>query len=291
VSEGQKKIMRRKKTNFLKNFLTYLFISLLTPCYGFELLQIVPDAELQSQAVLYQQPARLAFSNYRQLNFFYSNWYFDTKISNFGIVLPLGNIATSLDYSLIKLEDTYRTSTDETKDKIEFSNDALSFGFGTMISDVLSFGTAIKFAGQKINWPEDSLTDSITVFDFGFIYTNFKLKQRMGIGLHNYLISGRTDKPYETLSFSGDQKLDKFNFNWGVYLTSFATGQNKLKAGIGIEYPVARYLKLRGGLRYQDIMSFSAGFSVGVKKIHFDYGFLHHFDLGQIHSFSVGIYF
>lgn len=273
--------------------LTFLTMTLCAVCnlFGFELLQIVPDAAQQGQSTLYQQPAKIALSRRKHVNFFYSNWYYDAKVSNFGIVLPLRNIVTSLDYSLLTLEDTYRTSTDETTRKIGFSNNIVSFGLGALVSDMLSFGTSLKFARQEISWADNSLKDSIVAFDFGFIYTNFKLKQCLGIALHNFLISGKTDKPYETVSVSGSQKIDPITFNWGVYLTSPGTESSRIKAGFGLEYPVVNYFKLRAGIRYQNLVSFSGGFSVRVKSFVLDYGILHHIDLGQTHNFSVGIYF
>ncbi|MDI6641574.1 MAG: hypothetical protein QME68_04595 [Elusimicrobiota bacterium] len=287
--------MKRKRiqqSHYMRS-LAMLGMTLYVICdlFGFELLQIVPNAELQSQGIMYKQPASIAFARKKQLQVFYSNWYFGTKISNFGLILPIQNIVTSVDYSIMSIEDNVRTASQEINQKIKFSNDLISLGWGTQVSDTLSFGTSLKFALQSISWQEKNLKDSITVFDFGFIYTKFQLKQRIGLAVQNFLIANKTDKPYDTISISGVQKAEPVTFNWGVYLTSPGTNYSKLKAAIGVEYPLAEYFKLRAGLKYQDIMSFSGGFSVGVKGFSLDYGLLHHIDLGQTHNFSVGIYF
>lgn len=274
----------------LKNLFIYLFVLLSQNLFSIELLQILPSAEIQSVGGLYLNPAMTAFVQKFSFQGTSLVWYENANIYNFVVYLPAREITIFGDYTTTSIEDTYRTVSEETDKKIIFSDNMFVLGISRQVSDKISFGSGIKFVNQQISFPHKSVPDSIITADIGIIFIDPFIKGITGVAVHNFPVSGKSEKPYETISLTGRYKIEKISFHCGVHITGFMEEKyTKVKSNVGLEYNLTKHFKLSTGINFKHLPTLTYGIGINLKTITLNYAGQYNIDLGSTQSFSIRI--
>ena len=265
---------------------------------------------------LIYNPAGLVEFNANGMSFSYTDWFVDTKISNFGGVYHIDQTnAVGLNVTSLQTEDMKVTTEFEpngTGQYFKFSDISIGLSYARQMTSQFSFGLTVKYI-------EESLGELKMHGVLGDIATYYKTglgTSRFAIMISNFggQVTPSGDVPRVNESTGVGDNFQKFPpptlFQFGFAIEPIMDSKNRLTTSIqlnspndnaenfslGAEYAYKEFLFFRSGIKFNtDAESFSAGvgikFPISFANSNLDYSITNYGDLGITQRFSLNILF
>ncbi len=243
----------------------------------------------------------------------YTQWFVDTRISNFGAVYHFGSNAVGVNVDALNTQDlkvTTEFQPNGTGETFAFSDIAVGLSFARQMTDQFSFGATIKYVQEDLG----ALKMTGVLGDLATFYRTGLGTSRFAIMISNF--GGQIGPTGEVNLVGGGTRnsFQKFppptNFQLGFAIEPLMNRDNRLTTSIqlnspndnaenltfGAEYAYREFLFFRGGYKVNvDAESFSGGvglkFPISFAFANLDYSISNFSDLGIAQRFSLNILF
>lgn len=263
---------------------------------------------------LQYNPAGLVEFKDNGLSFSYTQWFVDTKLSNFGGVYHFGGSnAVGLNVTALQTEDmkvTTEFQPNGTGDYFRFSDLSIGLSFARQMTEQFSFGATLKYVEEELG----ALKMQGVLGDLATYYKTGLGTSRFAIMISNF---GGQVTPSGSVNLVNGRVADAFQkfppptlFQFGFAIEPYMTKTNRVTTSVqlnspndnaenmslGVEYAYKEFLMFRTGIRFNaDAESFSAGlglkFPISFANANFDYSISNFQDLGYAQRFSLNILF
>ncbi len=262
-------------------------------------------AEINDLNSLYYNPAGLGTLRYPVLSIFHQELILDSRFENISVATKLygGWFAASNSLFWVPSFDKIDINGD-TVGKVDFYNGCFTLGYGYDFNNFYA-GGSIKYIYQKI----DTLFLSSVAVDMGilksmYLFSPFDSPVRnfnIGISILNIGTDVQDDALPRMMRLGASYKLTKF-FGFNIDLTEnfinisdlydFTYGfDESFRLTTGVEFNYLEILYLRGGWRFNDAGTYSAGFgfnySIGDVAFIIDTSYSDNGEFGPVYSFNV----
>ncbi|MBL8007009.1 MAG: PorV/PorQ family protein [Ignavibacteria bacterium] len=263
---------------------------------------------------LQYNPAGLVEFSENGLEFSYTEWFVDTKLSNFGGVYhfdqsnAIGINVTSLQTEDMKVTTEYQPN--GTGEYFKFSDISIGLSYARQLTKQFSFGATVKYVQEDLG----SLKMSGVLGDIATYYKTGLGTSRFAIMISNFgsliapsgeanLVNGNSVNSFQKFppptlfqfGFAIEPYMNKTNrITTSIQLNS--PNDNAENMSVGVEYAYKEFLLFRTGFRFNtDAESFSAGLGLKVPIsfafANLDYSLTNFRNLGLAQRFSLNILF
>lgn len=234
---------------------------------------------------MYNNPAGLAFLNYKTIKIEHSMWLEDIYFSGIGYAGVLKNGAFGFSVNYLGMDNMDKINNEgNTVGKYSPSDLILQGTYAHIISGHQALGLNIKFLNSKIE--DDTLKEC--VYDLGYIYVNLVDGLNFGTSLSNIGDNNDVKKLKSGFSY---QFSEKFYFNTEVQVPN----DNKESYHIGGNYKIYKEktneVAIRSGYKFtekeEDMKGISLGLGIRTKYFGFDFAWTPFEELGDTFRFGV----
>lgn len=263
---------------------------------------------------LIYNPAGLVEFQDNGMSFSYTDWFVDTKISNFGGVYHFDQTnAIGLNVTSLATEDmkvTTEFQPNGTGQYFKFSDISIGLSYARQMTKQFSFGLTVKYIEEGLG----ELKMNGVLGDISTYYKTGLGTSRFAIMISNF---GGQISPSGTVTTVGGDIANNFQkfppptlFQFGFAIEPIMDKINRLTTSIqlnspndnaenfslGLEYAYKEFLFFRTGIKFNtDAESFSGGvglkFPISFANSNLDYSITNFGDLGITQRFSLNILF